>query len=845
MKEYILNATVYQGYKRTQIVRVEKVSLSTGQTTVVSQTATVNSYITGENKIKYGYTQTRVKQRIEGGYTYFQTTITMDHYAFDLSFDLTGIPTDQIESVAIRAKLTDKSNSSPLGYYVSAGAADARFRPGTLLGKIALGYPNTPYEHDVTLSGLSATGVYTLHNSDAAAEYDAREELTFDTTAFKLVVVTREGGSITSTHKTAKVRLSAGTYTAFVEGGSRPMAMLIKTSADVYVNYYALEEREKITFTLTEECDVWVSVEREDVPKLMVVAGSETTPYVPYGEPADSTYIKAYLAEEVDGYIPTTGANGHYEYDELNAEGTNIPGSEENPGVWVAPTRYEERNLLQTKQINTFSADGIHADYYLIDNDCDVSKVEMYIRTRCKSVNGKDVPDPSGSDPSVHYYWKYIWTEIPANHATYGWTVTQASENTPITEGVGYVTKITFADEPPVIEEGVSIRVTYTPKGHATDYAVAHDRGYIEKCSIVTKFGYYNDNRFFLSGNPSYKNMDFMSAVDDPTYFPASGWTKVGSDMTAIQGYLHYGSELAIVKEDNNQDATVYMRSAILTEENNILFPVQQGAQGVGAISKWCLKTLKDEPLFLAKEGVYGIQGTDASQERNIPNRSFFVDKRLLPEASADCIAEVYRDYYIICNPSTGHCFVADARMKEGRGSSFIYDWYLWDNIPARVLFATDTHLYFGTQDGKLCVFNTDWNNMRRYSDGGTFIDGSTVYEGAAPYTEGMPVRAFYVTKRDHLAAMDYKKTILNDGGVITLMPYMRSSAQILVKTEKGEWFVDDIQTDSDEPSVVIPVRKRIKWFDSMQTRIENNRINEGLAILGIQYRYHLETNRR
>lgn len=42
----------------------------------------------------------------------------------------------------------------------------------------------------------------------------------------------------------------------------------------------------------------------------------------------------------------------------------------------------------------------------------------------------------------------------------------------------------------------------------------------IEKCTIAASYGYNNDNRFFLSGNPEYQNWDWQSGLDDPTIFP-------------------------------------------------------------------------------------------------------------------------------------------------------------------------------------------------------------------------------------------------------------------------------------------------------------------------------------
>lgn len=549
------------------------------------------------------------------------------------------------------------------------------------------------------------------------------------------------------------------------------------------------------------------------------------------------TVAIGFTGETVEGFTPTTGLNGHYEYDELNEEGTNTPGSAENPGVWVGAEKYQSRNLLETKQINTFTADGIHKDFYLTENSATINKVEILTWQKCKNVDGEDTP----TDDNTNTYYAYAW------QATTDYTATQASSTEP-SDGVPTGVKITFTNIPALHSEGkVNIRVTFTPTKYSA--SESEDRALIEKCSIVTKFGYFNDNRFWFAGNPEHKNTDYMSEVDDPTYFPADGWTNVGSDLTAIQGYLHYGSELAIIKEDNNQDATVYMRSAILTDGNEILFPVQQGAQGVGAISKWCLKTLKDEPMFLAKEGVYAIQGTDASQERTIPNRSFFVDKKLQPEATPGCVAEVFKDYYIVCNGASGHCWVADSRYQAlppgTNDRNRVYEWFPWDNVPARCMLATDDYLFFGTNDGRLCVFNTDWEHPKRWTDGAEFVDGSTVWHKWHPYDDGYEIHAHYVTKRDHLSSLDFKKTMLNDGGVIILKPHEQSSASITVTTDKGSWFVEQIFTDSDEPSVVIPIRKRFKNFDSIETRIENNEIREGLSILGLQYRYVITTNRR
>lgn len=524
----------------------------------------------------------------------------------------------------------------------------------------------------------------------------------------------------------------------------------------------------------------------------------------------------------------------------------NEPGGEGNEGEWHAPEKSEERNMLTSLVINTFRADGIHRDFYLTENNCNIAKVEVYKRTRCKKVNGVDTPTQEniayvdeGTYNNVYYYYTYVWTTVPAGTGDFYYVKNNATA-TNRAEGLPHTTRIRFNTAPESSdEEPVNIRVQFQPQEYAAN--INTEWAKICKCTIVTKFGYFNNNRFFFSGNKKYPNWDFMSAVDDPTYFPADGWTKVGSDITAIQGYLHYGTELAIIKEDNEQDATVYMRSAILTEENDILFPIQQGAQGAGAISPYALATLKDEPLFLAKEGVYAIEGTNASQERNIPNRSFMVDAKLRSSIEKYSVGVAFSDYYLVTNPMTGKCFVADGRYSVIRNDvphrERGYEWFVWDNIPANCFCVVGDELYFGTIDGRVCVFHQKWVGANKYSDGAVFSDGA--------YTGGTAINAFYTTKRDHLGALDFKKTMLNDGGVITLVPQKQSSAAITVRTEKGEHFVSDIMTDSEEPSVVIPIRHRVKNFDSIETTIENKKIDEGLAIIGVQYRYAITTNRR
>jgi hypothetical protein len=362
--------------------------------------------------------------------------------------------------------------------------------------------------------------------------------------------------------------------------------------------------------------------------------------------------------------VPTTGRGGHYEYDEDTQTYT-----------WVACTPYEEPNLLTSSQINLFAGDGVNTDFWLTEHGATVTKVEVYT---------------SGA-----------WAEVSA------YTAAEDPDKAK--------TKVTFDSAPAAHQDGAgidNIRVTFTSSEHPADASA------IKKCSICTPYGYFNDNRIFISGNPDHKNRDYACGVDDPTYWEINQWTDIGSDHTAIMGYLHYGDILAIVKEDDNQDAEIYIRSATVQSDNSVLFPVQQGVKGVGAISRGCFASLRDDALFYAREGVFAVAGTDASQMRTVQNRSFFVDNRMREEQHKEnAVAVAWNNRYLICFPDSGHCYVADARMQSAFNESYVYEWFYWDNIPAVTFLEFDGNLFFGTGNGQLCRMNDDMLSMVKYSD--------------------------------------------------------------------------------------------------------------------------------
>jgi len=499
-------------------------------------------------------------------------------------------------------------------------------------------------------------------------------------------------------------------------------------------------------------------------------------------------------------HVPTTGRGGHYEDD---GNGNYI---------WYDCTLYEEPNLLTSTQINEMAGDGVNKVFWLTERGTTVTKVEIYTSS--------------------------TWTETTAYTAT---------EDT--TKGK---TKITFTSAPAAHQDGAgldNIRITFTSTEHPADASQ------IKKCNICTPYGYFNDNRIFISGNPDHKNRDYACAVDDPTYWEINQWTDIGSDHTAIMGYLHYGDVLAIIKEDDNQDAEIYIRSAQVQSDNRVLFPVQQGVKGVGAISRGGFASLRDDALFYAREGVFAVAGTDASQQRTVQNRSYFVDNKMREEPHKEnAVSVAWNNRYLLAFPDTGHCYVADARMQSAFNESFVYEWFYWDNIPACTFLEFDGKLYFGTTDGKLCRFNDDMLSMVKYSDGLVAVPGADPTNEHQAWTGGTRIKAKWTTKADTFGTIARVKTLTKRGCTVMLKPYARSSVRIAVTThnvkdsvlndvEMNVWDFSDLDFNRIDFNAmatpqVVPVGKKVKKFQQLQLILESDGVEECFGLYGIQVQY-------
>ena len=365
----------------------------------------------------------------------------------------------------------------------------------------------------------------------------------------------------------------------------------------------------------------------------------------------------------------------------------------------------------------------------------------------------------------------------------------------------------------------------------------------INGCTIMSSYGAGSSDRLVLSGNSAYPNRDWISAYNDPTYFPDLGYSLVGAENTAIMGYCRIGSALAIVKEDRGGDTTVFFRTAAIDGEGNVVFPLAQAVSGVGALAKGGFANLLDEPLFVSATGIYAISANNLTGDRAGQNRSFYLNGRLVKEKLSDAEAVGWMGMYLLAFPN-GHVYILDGRQEKTYRSEslgdFCYEGWYWENVPAVCWLNHEKdgieQLYFGTEDGRVCRFASDKSKMDCYADDGEAID------------------AVWATKLDDDRRPTVEKTMIKRGCAVTLKPYSRSGASVCFRTDDGGIFGNIYETmdifswedidfsrftfsSNDSPREIF-FNTKVKKYKRLQILIRNKELNEGFGIFAITKNY-------
>ena len=394
---------------------------------------------------------------------------------------------------------------------------------------------------------------------------------------------------------------------------------------------------------------------------------------------------------------------------------------------------------------------------------------------------------------------------------------------------------VTF-DAPPAApaagaEDNVFITFTHTVPGSAER---------INRCRVAVVWGAGGaSDRIVAAGNPEHPNLDFICAYDNGAYWPDTGYAVIGTNETAILGYRRLGEYLAIVKADNGQDSTVFLRGGQIGEDGAAAFFVKPCLAGVGAATRFGFGNIGDEQLILTGSGVFALTTNSLTAERIAQNRSGRIDPKLLGEDLAEAVTCSWNGCFLVF--AGGRVYGLDGRQPRsysGRSdTSFLYECFYWENVPARCVLRTldggEETLYFGTEDGRLCRFNTDVEGMARFND------------------DGAAIAAAWATRMDDDGDPMVYKTMLKRGCAVTIKPYTRSGAEVLFRTDRdavawraAEGLMDifdweDIDFSrfaflANDAPAEIAFGRRVKKYKRLQIIVKNGAVNEGFGVYGI-----------
>lgn len=444
--------------------------------------------------------------------------------------------------------------------------------------------------------------------------------------------------------------------------------------------------------------------------------------YLVYGDFDGKYELKRVVDTEV--YVPTTSISGEPQI--TNSLNTDEIYKDAKVGAIL-----DDVNLLTRKRKNTFRG----MKYITETLPTGIPKYTYYTDTQF---------DPSTAVITVEQFGKNEVTYTKTAGDSENWILKFDIDNN-TKKAKGFITQLAwnYADED---SDYANVTIEFEAVDVESEAVSDLDASAITGCRFGTLFGAGGaSDRLFLSGNPDYPNADFYSEFDDYTYFTAQSQTVMGSDDIAITGYVRLSdSTLATMKAGAVYEPSIYYRQAYekdayIDEEKTvkkIVFTKWSGGTGEACISPHVISSLAEDDLILSPNGVFGIVEVNnaATNSRYMRERSAFINGKLLNEPRlSEAVSFVYKNRYYLAVPTdaerNGAVYVADPRFKSYRSddidSSFNYEWWYWENVPARVFANIDGQLWFGCEDGRVCRFDEQFTDRtKNHAESFTVGDG-------------------------------------------------------------------------------------------------------------------------
>lgn len=362
----------------------------------------------------------------------------------------------------------------------------------------------------------------------------------------------------------------------------------------------------------------------------------------------------------------------------------------------------------------------------------------------------------------------------------------------------------------------------------------------INRCTIAAVYGVGGStDRVFLSGNGDKPGVDWYSNFEDPAFFPDTNYTKLVRDGARVTGYTVLSNTLAAFIDGASDGRNVVVRSGVLDENGDAVFRVSNTMIGQDAVAPDTFCRTDKEPLFLTNRGVYAITAEELTGEKYSQERSYYIAGAIgAAQGRENACACTYGDFYALALDGTIYLLDLQQKTYERNSpySSFQYECYYWPDIPARVLFLDGDALCFGTEDGKLCRFHTNVDDVTSYNDDGAAID-------AYWETSDFDGKIFFHVKT--FTGLAVRLAAAVNTGVVVYAQVRGMWKQVFASGAKARYFdwsyidFSKFTFSSDRTPRTLYGKIKLKKADKVRFRLQNNVLNEpfGLYAFGLQFK--------
>ena len=435
-----------------------------------------------------------------------------------------------------------------------------------------------------------------------------------------------------------------------------------------------------------------------------------------------------------------TSFNMAHEPDPLNQKNESVPGF----WAYMLDIRYIPMAQSKVKIPITYIAkkpDGTQKTAYESKNILTAFVSERFIGDGTSTIYKTEeaFTDYSGGAKDYMGFTIPFKTRIRVKDASGNWVAYSGTYTTPS------LTQFNLSVAPPVptVLGEDNVEITYLRYVASTSW----DSNWksVRLLSRLTQFEYFGYNGSFdyafvaygYDGDFGKLNIDYRIKLDDDmaeVYMDENSFSELGNSDSAIVGYFRMGNELVTMTKKTNGNPTVFIRSASLDDQGEVIFPIRVGVVGVGALSGSSFASLRDDNLWLSEYGISALVTNNITGTQAVQDRSFYINQKLLAEENVEnAYAFIFDNKYFLCIED--RIYIADPRSKYSErlaySESFQYDWYYWEGLTVTAHVVVDDTLYFGTSDGRLMSYKN--------------------LEDPYPYCDEIPgTRALWATGQDY-----------------------------------------------------------------------------------------------